>query len=171
MSVLREALGPSGVRARVMEAKVVAFFDEVNTNLRTGGKDGGPLAPPLVVDQEDWCIYKMVTGGKRVAAAITSDSQQLRHNLAIQVTIARRSGLNVVVADRMESMKPETVKEVINWLAAMEVQAFLFRVIQETVDGQDVKPDGQGFFAGPNVVEFWVERGNVERLTPVSVAA
>lgn len=147
--VLVEALGPRGVRALVMEAKVAQFIEQANTHLKD-------IAPPLSIEQASWAVRGF--RGKWVPVALMSKSQVVRMSaLGVQLELARRTGLPIFI-DEAECMRVETLQKVLQFLAQTGVQVFVMRTAQSLADKRS--PD----FDIPGVSRFWVEGGTVTPL-------
>ena len=88
---LKAALGPNGVRSRMLACKVKEFNEEVNNLLSL-------FAPGIIIDSDPFMIWGKLKGGK-VPVGMLSKSQRARISLALQTAIAKRSGFNIVAYD------------------------------------------------------------------------
>jgi hypothetical protein len=148
LDALKECLGPSGFRAQVMESKVSSMIDEVNNGLKG-------FAPLLVLDQAAWQWSAQVRG-RVIPIKDASTSQILRMSCALQVALAKRSGINVVSVDSAESVDYITLRRFLEYLKTTGCQCFV-TLVRDTPDSLGI--DG--------ITEWWVRRGEVRDLQEV----
>lgn len=159
------ALGPTGIRARLMQQRVQELITEADGKLREY------FGAALRLTEEPWELQ--VDIGERggwIPAGQISWSWQARLSLCLQVAIAHRSGFPVVVLDETGA-DPQVRMDLLALLDDEPgIQSFILSTAQLMAPtGEFLRPDVDPEDEAAGVRFFWVE-GGVEQLQPVAVA-
>jgi len=120
-----ELLGPKGARVAALGAALEAFAVEVNTAL-------GPFGLALAFALDPW---DLTVNGRSIARL--SGSERFRVGVAVQLAIARRSGLGFVLVDGADILTPANRSILTALLLAFDGQAI---VTATRADGDPVGP-------------------------------
>jgi hypothetical protein len=110
--------GPKGVKVSLIGEKLGEFEKSVNKHLRAFGF-------LIEIQSEPWDIR---VGGRSIRRL--SRSERFRLGIALQIAIAKITGVNLLVIDNSELLTPDVRATMINMLAAAELdQALVFATL------------------------------------------
>lgn len=132
---LCEFFGPKGVKVSLIEDKISAFETLVNTGLLKFGFSFKFTAYPWRIVAKDRPVDRL------------SRSERYRLGVALQVAIARVTGVNLVVCDDAEHLTPDARGAMLKLLLESEVQALVIMT--------SMKPEAE-FLANPPKGPFLV---------------
>ena len=140
--------GPKGVKVSLIGEKLEEFEKSVNKHLRAFGFS-------LMIQAEPWTIavseYETPHSENSRSIRRLSRSERFRLGIALQIAIAKITGVNMLVIDNSELLTPEVRATMIKMLAAAELdQALVFATL--------MIPEEQ--FTPPSIdnVEFYMVR-------------
>ncbi len=112
--------GPKGVKVKLIGEKLEAFEQSVNKYLRTFGFN-------IMLQAEPWTIAvsEYETAGRSIRRL--SRSERFRLGIALQIAIAKITGVNMLVIDNSELLTPDVRITMMEMLAGAELdQALVF---------------------------------------------
>ena len=140
--------GPKGVKVSLIGEKLEEFEKSVNKYLRAFGFS-------LMIQAEPWTIavseYETAHANNSRSIRRLSRSERFRLGIALQIAIAKITGINMVVIDTSELLTPEVRATMVKMLAGAELdQALVFATL--------MIPEEQ--FTPPSIdnVEFYMVR-------------
>jgi DNA repair exonuclease SbcCD ATPase subunit len=140
--------GPKGVKVSLIGEKLEEFEKSVNKHLRAFGFS-------LIIQAEPWAIavseYESPHSENSRSIRRLSRSERFRLGIALQIAIAKITGVNLLVIDNSELLTPDVRATMIQMLAAAELdQALVFATL--------MIPEEQ--FTPPSIdnVEFYMVR-------------
>lgn len=120
---LVEFFGPKGVKVRLIEEKTAAFSEMVNKGAAAFGFGFSFSAEPwtMAAKWPDSSVWKPVDR--------LSTSERYRLGVALQVAIAKTTGVNLVVVDGSELLPPKEFGQLLKLLLSTGVQAIVVKTL------------------------------------------
>lgn len=150
MEILVKALGPEGLRKKLLAGILGNFLGRVNERLArlTEGAYQISLA-------EDMALLCRTNGGPMLPIKLLSKSEQLRVGIVIQEALSNAAGLSFLAIDEADMLDQENRDLLTGWL--LDLAEEYEQVLVFTTVG-DVPPENPGI---EGVRLFWVEDGTV----------
>lgn len=130
---LCEFFGPKGIKVRLIEEKIQSFEKQVNAGLEKFGFSFAFSAEP----------WKITAKGRPVDRL--SRSERYRLGVALQVGIAKVTGVNLIVADNAEILTVDAFKALLGLLAESGVQAIVIKTSMKSEEEFMAKPPKGNF--------------------------
>ncbi len=120
LEALVEFFGPKGVKVRLIEEKTAAFSEMVNAGAKAFGFE-------FSFETEPW---RILAKGRSVDRL--SRSERFRLGVALQVAIAKTTGVNLCVIDNAEHLTPDARSQMFGLLLKSGVQAIVIATSMKT---------------------------------------
>lgn len=153
LEVLVKALGPEGLRKKLLVGILGNFLGRVNDRL--GRLTEGAYQISL---NGDMALLCRANGGPLLPIKLLSKSEQLRVGIAIQEALSHAAGLSFLAIDEADMLDQENRDLLTGWL--LDLAGEYEQVLVFTTVG-DVPPQNPGI---EGVKMFWVEDGRVSEV-------
>lgn len=139
---LVEFFGPKGVKVQLIDERISIFVKQLNEHLQFFGFEFSLQVEPWLFSAKGRPINRL------------SRSERFRLGIALQIALAKFTGLNMVVADDCEILTPEVRGSMVRMLSAAGLdQSIIMMTLMDVAQFQKIRPtlgDGLDVFMVTN---------------------